>query len=577
MSFSLILAFLSYPTGISASTEGAAISEKGVQDRESRSISVATELNADILFNVLMGEVAGHREQLDAALGYYQEAARLSGDALVAERAVTLALLTKKLDQAEVSVGQWIDLAPESLEARQFAVAIALQRNKYQPAARHLKALIAQAKEKKANGFILAARALSKAVDKQWALQQMNALVSKDATDPEAWYAHAILAAEFKSNAEAIKAVDRAITLKPNWHKAVMLKVKLYWGRGEKDEAIKMLARVVAKDGDNRELRYTYARFLVDASRHEQALKQFQIIWDQDRKAGKKGFNVRYALAVLAMELERHQQAKKHFVALQATAKYRNEAAYFLGRIAEEVKDSAAAIAWFKKVREGDYEFEAKLRIAENLAKTGKLAEARELLRKLRGHRPSHAVRIYIIESSLLKDAKSPEAEVFALFETGLKEHPEDLELLYTRALYAATLPRIDILERDLRIVIEKMPKHANALNALGYTLADLTDRLPEAADYIRRALDLKPESPAILDSMGWVNYRMGKIGEALKFLKKAHALLLDPEIASHYGEVLWKSGSRRQARKVWRKAWKEFADNEILRKTLKRFGIKFK
>jgi len=186
-------------------------------------------------------------------------------------------------------------------------------------------------------------------------------------------------------------------------------------------------------------------------------------------------------------------------------------------------------------------------------------------------------VRIYIIESSLLKDVKTPESEVFALFEDGLKEHPGDLELLYSRALYAATLPRIDILERDLLAVIKKNPKHANALNALGYTLADLTDRLAEAADYIKRALELKPESPAILDSMGWVNYRMGKNAEALKYLKKANDLLHDPEIASHLGEVLWVTGKRKQARKVWRNAWSEFADNEILQKTLKRFGVKFK
>lgn len=536
------------------------------------------ELTSEISFQLLAGEVAAHRHRGKDAFDHYRKAATLSGDPGVAERSAKIALFLKDKQGAEASVAHWVQRDPNNLEARQFAVAVALYVNKSEEAGGHLAELVKVADAKGEDGFLLAVRALGKAEDSKQALNLMRGLVKAHRHRPEAWHALALLGAEVKAFSQADRAIARAVVLKPDWREAQVLQSKIFWFAGHRDESLKLMGKLVEESPEDKDLRQTYARFLVQAERHEEAFGQFHRLLREigDQEQGPALDEVRYALGILALQLKRYDDAASQFQTLLTSHQRRSEAAYFLGRIAEERKDDAAAIKWYESVTEGEYELEASLRIAERLSGSGRLADARARLAAGRERWPEHAVRIYILESALLKEVKADEQEVWKLFEEALKGYPDDADLLYARALYGVSRGRMDVLERDLQAVLKQNPKHADALNALGYTLSDITGRQEEAMGYIKQALDLKPDSPAILDSMGWVQYRIGRLDEALGYLHKANEKLHDPEIASHLGEVLWVSGKQDEARQVWKKAWEKFSDNDILQKTLQRFGVEF-
>jgi tetratricopeptide (TPR) repeat protein len=250
----------------------------------------------------------------------------------------------------------------------------------------------------------------------------------------------------------------------------------------------------------------------------------------------------------------------------------RNQASFYLGMIAEEERRQDAALEWYNRV-EGNNSTDAQIRIAKLQAERGNLDQARETLQRLRFTQSAHETRFYIIEAELLRNAENYEA-AHDIYTRALETSQDNKDLLYARGLNAADLKRIDLLENDLRKILETDPKHADALNALGYTLADQTDRLEEAKGLIEQALILKPESPAILDSMGWVEYRLGNLDKALEYLEKAAEISPDAEIASHLGEVLWHLGQQQRAMEVWDAANERDPENRFIHPAMKRLGV---
>ncbi len=206
------------------------------------------------------------------------------------------------------------------------------------------------------------------------------------------------------------------------------------------------------------------------------------------------------------------------------------------------------------------------------LAKQDKLDSAREHLHAIRSRNSKEGVRLYLVESELLIEADR-HADARGVYDHALAEHPEDSDLLYARAMLAEKMDRLDLLEEDLRSIISREPNNAQALNALGYTLADRTDRYQEAYEFISRALEIKPDDYYILDSMGWVLYRLGRHQEALEYLRRAAGLTDDSEVAAHLGEVLWVTGDKAGAHKVWESALETTPDDERLLELMKRYG----
>src|SRR5262249_13998414 len=248
-----------------------------------------------------------------------------------------------------------------------------------------------------------------------------------------------------------------------------------------------------------------------------------------------------------------------------------DSARFYLGQVNEERKHYDEALKWYSTVEPGEQYINAQARYAGILAKQGKLAEARKHLQQASAQNNQQRVQLTQAEAQLLRDANQYQA-AFDLLGEALEKLPNYPDLLYDHAMAAEKVNRIDILEGNLKKLIQIRPDHAHAYNALGYTLADRNQRVDEAYGLIETALKLAPDDPFILDSMGWVLYRMGRHKEGVDYLQRAFALRPAREIAAHLGELLWAAGDHNQARKIWSEALKEHPTNESLLATVKRF-----
>jgi len=245
-----------------------------------------------------------------------------------------------------------------------------------------------------------------------------------------------------------------------------------------------------------------------------------------------------------------------------------------LAQAAAERGESKAANAWLDKIDNPQRALEVQTRRAMLLAHQGKLREARVLVQQVPERRPEDARAKLLAESQVLREVKRW-GDAHAVLVSASQRFPDDADLLYEQAMMAEKLLRVDEMERVLRKVIEIKPDHHHAYNALGYSLADRSQRLPEAQSLIKKALELAPGDPFITDSMGWVEYRLGNRDEAARLLRRAYAARPDTEIAAHLGEVLWVSGARDDARRIWREGRERDTSNEVLRETLTRLQVK--
>jgi tetratricopeptide (TPR) repeat protein len=268
-------------------------------------------------------------------------------------------------------------------------------------------------------------------------------------------------------------------------------------------------------------------------------------------------------------------KAKQLFEVLAESPNRRMQAYFYLGLLEARKNHMEEALQWFDKVTEGPGVFDAQVNAVSTLITMGRIPEARQRLDGIRKQHPQEALRLYLLEGELLTKGKNY-TEAFALLSKALEEMPGQTELLYSRALVAEELGRVDVLEADLRAVLEKKPDDANALNALGFSLADRSERLEEAKRYIAKALELKPNDPAILDSYGWVSYRLGDNETALEYLGRAYSLFKDPEIGAHYGEVLWESGKQQEAKKIWQELARKSPDHKNVKSVMARYPEAF-
>jgi tetratricopeptide (TPR) repeat protein len=245
-----------------------------------------------------------------------------------------------------------------------------------------------------------------------------------------------------------------------------------------------------------------------------------------------------------------------------------------MGLAEEMTGNTDAALVWFASVPKQSGRFDiAQSNYITLLVERGELSKAREHLAQLRRELPHQALQYHLFEASLLRDEGQPQA-AFELLTSLLNEYPESEDLRYSRAMIAESLDKLDVLEADLRWILNRDPDNAQALNALGYTLTDRTDRHEEALDMITRALELKPGDPFYLDSLGWVYYRLGDLEKAEKYLREAMNVQPDVEFIAHLGEVLWERGKQREAKQVWQQGLEQDADNRLLLDTMRRYGL---
>ena len=219
-----------------------------------------------------------------------------------------------------------------------------------------------------------------------------------------------------------------------------------------------------------------------------------------------------------------------------------------------------------------EFKIDAVIRATHLIAKRGDLRHARELYTESRISHPDRAEDLYISETQMLQDQVTDNQLILDLYSTALSAYPDSDGLLYNRGLFYADIENFEAMETDLQRLILRNQNHAQALNALGYTLADLGIRLDEALAYIMRAYKLKPNNPAILDSLGWAYYKRGEFTIALRYLREAFSVSKDDEISAHLGEVLWMSGEHEEAQSIWRSSLELKPDSVHIKSVIERF-----
>ena len=544
------------------------------QTQQKQEVSVVEEeevesnLSPELLFRLMLAEISGQRGHINVAVKQYLEAAKLSRDPKVIERAARIAVYARDDESAMEAAKLWSEIAPNSIEANQVAAAMNLRTGNIKQAHFHLEKVIDLSAEKgKRNTFMLITSLLGKERDKQAALDVMEQLVATRQDNPDALYAYSQLALLVGDLDKAKSAALKVIKLKPDWADAYILYSNTLYREGKKAKALTELQFALEKVPGNIALRDYYARRLVDEKRYGEAREQFKIILE----SAPGNADAKYALALLSLQTNELDEANDHFQDLVKSGKRVHESSYYLGQIAEQQNDPQLAVQWYQIIGSGQYKLDAQIRIAMIDAKAGNIKKARERLNAIEADSLETEQRLLLAEGEILREVKKYQ-EAFDIYSEGLARMPDNVNILYARALTAEKIERIDVTFSDLEKIVELDPENTQALNALGYTLVDRTDRIKEGLAYIQKAYKSNPDDPAILDSLGWANYRLGNYQEALKYLRLAFEGLKDAEIAAHLGEVLWVIGEQGSARDVWDEALQQTPTHKLLNDVIKRF-----
>jgi tetratricopeptide (TPR) repeat protein len=524
------------------------------------------DLTENLLYEYLLAEIAGQRGNIALSAQAYVDLAKRTRDPRIARRATEVALYARMNNAAIEAATVWHEADPASTRALQALGGLLVSVGRYDEALPRLKELLAASGNDAASGFTQLTRTLANAQDKQAALRLTQSLAVGYPSLAEAHYAVARAAVSAGDDRTALDEVRAAKRLRPDWEATVLLEAQILQ-KTSIEQASAVLSEFVQKYPPAREAQLAYARTLVAQKRFKEARAEFEKLMT----ALPDSTDMAFAVALLSIQLKDYDSAEKYLKNLLSTP-YRDKdgVRLYLGQVAEERKDYPGALKWYGDVGEGEQYVQAQIRYAEVLAKQGKLDEARARLQQAAAKSTDQRVQLVLAEAQILRDANQPKA-AFDLVGQALDRVPNNPELLYDYAMLAEKIERVDILESSLRKLIEIRPEHAHAYNALGYSLADRNQRLPEAQDLIEKALKLAPDDSFIIDSMGWVLYRRGKLKDSLAYLRRAYAGRPDPEIAAHLGEVLWALGERSEAERVWGDATKEAPDNETLVNTIKR------
>jgi tetratricopeptide (TPR) repeat protein len=516
---------------------------------------------------LLAGQFALASGDLPAAAREFARAAKLSDDPALAAQATRIALAAHQWELAREGLTRWEALHGEDIEVWQARAILALHEGHGDIALQNLQRLADQADGK---GWSAVAQTLLGAEDHAAAAALLEKLAQPDklGDKPQTWIAMSQLAARLdrselaQSLAEqALKRFNSADTY--SW--AAQLKLK----NGDKAGARTLFADALRRNPRDAHLRIGYAALLGELGDNVEAARTL---------AG--GPQDDYTYAARAADVARADDkplTEALYREVKALPELRSpDRINLLGQLAELLERKKEALAWYEKVPpDSEHAFSAQLRRAVLLDDLGRSAEASALVHDLQARSGDDSKQLgdtYLLEAEMLSRHQQGE-EAIATYDRGLQALPDDTRLLYARALLNDELNHVDAAVRDLRRVLDLKPDDASAMNALGYTLADRTDKKDEALDLIRKALTLKPDEPAIIDSMGWVQYRLGHLDAAIEQLRNAYGKQPDAEIAAHLGEVLWVSGQKDEARKVWDQGRKKDAKNKVLLETIQRLS----
>ena len=557
-------------------------------------------LNAPLFQQLLIGEIELREGDPAAAYQLILDAARRTKDEQLFRRATEIALQARAGDEALVAVRAWRQAAPDSLDALRFQVQLLVQLNRTADVVEPLQALIKATPVDQRSVLMNALpRFLARSSDRAQAAQIIEQVLLPYADAPETRVAARV--AIGRGWLGAING-EKALALAKSAHEMdrtaeapAGLALEMLPGTPAAEEIVK--DHLAAKP-DSNAVRLIYVRTLLGSQRLVEATTELETLTRNSPTLPQAWLT----LGALHVQLRAPDAATaaltKYIELIQATDMPATDTAaaattaddgddpppaskedaltrgyLLLSQAADQRQDFKGAEAWLAKIDNPKRALEVQARRASLLAREGKVAQARELIRRLPEKTPEDARGKVLAEAQVLRDAKlwRDANDVLA---QGNKKFPDDVDLIYEQSMMAEKLNRLADMERLLRRVIELKPDHQHAYNALGYSLAERNVRLPEARTLIKKALELSPGEPSITDSLGWLEFRAGRTDEAIKWLRQAYVTKADAEIAAHLGEVLWVNGQTDEARRIFAEGRKRDANNDVLRETLARLRV---
>jgi tetratricopeptide (TPR) repeat protein len=544
-------------------------------------------MDGELFYQLLLGEMNARGGDPGTGYSLVLDAARKTNDASLYRRAVELALQARAGDPALAAARAWKQALPQSREANRYVLQVLLALNRVPESVEPLKSEIALTPAAERAALItLVPRFYARVADKKLAASTVEQALSEAMTAPgtaaPAWTAVGRMRLAAGDVGSALDAAERAQSAEAAALGPALLALEIMEPKQPRAEAI--VKRYLSSPNPITELRMGYVRNLLDVQRYTEARDQTQLI-TQAKPDFAEAWLMQGTLALQDNQIDRADASLKRYLELVTPEANSDEKergttdAYLaLAQVAEKRRDFNLAESWLAKIDSPQALVSTQNRRASMLAKQGKLGEARELIRKLpvrSGEQGELDRRMKVTsEVALLRENKQYQS-AYELLASETARLTDDVELLYDQAMMAEKLDRFGEMERILRRVIEIKPDFHHAYNALGYSLADRSMRLPEARDLIKKALEYAPGDPYITDSLGWVEYRMGNRAEAIRLLEEAYKTKPDAEIAAHLGEVYWVNGDRDKARAIWKEASLLASDNETLQETLKRLQVK--
>lgn len=527
---------------------------------KNRQKEASTAIDPDVMFMLLVAEIAGQRDQYNVALEGYMEAAKRVNDPRFAERAAAIAMYMKDDKKTQDAVSLWLSHDTKNMNARKIASLAALRSGDKKQAVEHLSALLKSEPDNFEDTLLELSAVLQKEEKLDVVYDTLTALSLTYPNQAVIYFVQSVLAMQVKNGALAEQQIQKALRIQPNWDKALILQAQIAVLSGDMNKAKAAIKNASLKYPNNEKIKKLLAQVLIKAENYKEAGD----VYKQMVAANPKDTESEFTLALVYLQLDQDAQAEVIFNKLLELPDWHYQASFYLGKIEEQRGATNKALAWFDKVTEGDFAFDAAIEAVSLLGKDKQFEAANARLTALPNRFPKQKTRILLIQAEMLSQQKQY-AKAFDLLTAVLTEQPDQPELLYTRALIAEHLHKQDVVEKDLKKILVKDPDNVEALNALGYSLLDDPKRYTEAEGYLQKALKLRPDEAVIMDSYGWLQFKQGRTQIALGYLQRAYAKQQENEIAAHLAEVLWTLGRRDEAKRLINKAIKDSPEDEYL------------
>ncbi len=525
------------------------------------------DLEKDTLFDLMVAEVAAQRNQFNITLLNYIQQAHMTRDPEIIKRAINAAQYIKDIEAIKEMALLWSEIDPDNIPAHQLLAFQYFYSKDYKTSVEELEKILKLDGDPRLDTLAIGAQALNEE-EKREILELFQDLYKSYPKHFLLPYSIAFLQKQLKEYDEALSTLEPVFQLAPDFSGASVLKTNLIYDQGKLKEAIKFASKAFDKFPNDHNLGRIYASMLVENKQLDEAEDVFRSLITQYPQVP----SLKLSLGLVKLENHKINEAKDIFQELLQAEQHVNETNFYLGRIADQEKKYDEAISHYKQIKESPNYESAIERISLLYAQQNKVDEMIAYLTELRATDTKRQKMLWLLEVKLLSLVQAKEKMMNSLNQA-IAAFPDDDQLLYARAMNLDAQDNLIAMEADLRKILEHKPDNAIALNALGYTLADKTNRLAEAFLLIQKAHTLEPENPAILDSLGWVLFKLGKREEALVYLLKAFQGYQDGEVAAHLGEVLWSLNQKTEAFEVWFNVLNKNPEHPILLETIQRLA----